>query len=114
MKGRARRESPPGAPAPETTTMMSNVVDIRPPAAPAAVEQAEPLEAAVREVSSRIAENNASRRLLFSRLDELRGLSPGLRRRRARPSPPAMAAPVTFYSIEEAADVAAPLQVARG
>ncbi|HEX8559640.1 MAG TPA: hypothetical protein VF668_16175 [Pyrinomonadaceae bacterium] len=94
--------------------MMSNVVDIRPPAAPAAVEQAEPLEAAVREVSSRIAENNASRRLLFSRLDELRGLSPGLRRRRARPSPPAMAAPVTFYSIEEAADVAAPLQVARG
>jgi hypothetical protein len=81
--------------------MMSNVVDLRPPAAVAAVKQVEPLEAAVREVSERIAQNNAARRLLFSRLDELRGLTP-LRRKRVRPLLPVMAAPITFYSIEEA------------
>lgn len=85
--------------------MVSNVVDLRPPAAAAAVDQAEPIEAAVRELSARIAENNQARRQIFSRVDELRGLSPGLRRRRSRPSPPAMSAPVTFFSIEEAADI---------
>jgi hypothetical protein len=93
--------------------MKSNVTSFRPPAAPAAVEQAEPLEAAVREVSARIAENNAERRLLFYRLDELRGLTPHLRRRRSRPAPPAMTAPVTFFSIEEA-EAPAPRQAARG
>lgn len=91
--------------------MQSNVVDIRPPA-PAAVEQVEPIELAVLEVSARIAQNNDERRLLFSRLDELRGLTP-LRRRRTRPTPPAMAEPVTFFSIEEAdAEESASLQVA--
>ena len=85
--------------------MMSNVVELRPPAAPAAVEQAEPIEAAVRELSGRIAENNAARRQLFSRIDELRGFTPGLRRQRSRPAPPAMPHPVTFFSIEEAADI---------
>jgi hypothetical protein len=94
--------------------MMSNVVAIRPPASAAAADQAEPLEAAVREVSARIAGNNDERRSLFSRLDELRGLTPELRRRRRREAAPSMSPPVTFYSIEEAADVAAPLQVARG
>jgi hypothetical protein len=38
------------------------------------------------ELSARIAENNAARRRLFSRLDELRGFSPELRRRRSRPA----------------------------
>ena len=91
--------------------MKSNVIAFEPAAAPA--DQVEPLEEAVREVSARIAENNAGRRLLFSRLDELRGLTPGLRRRRVRQAPPAMTAPVTFYSIEEAeASESAPLQVA--
>jgi hypothetical protein len=59
----------------------------------------------VRELSARIAENNPASRLLFSRAEEPRGLSPQLRRRRARPAPPLMSAPVTFYSIEEAADI---------
>jgi hypothetical protein len=83
--------------------MMSNVYELRPPAASAAVIEAEPIEAAVRELSARIAEQNATRRRLFSRIDELRGLSPHLRRRRARPVPPALPHPVTFFSIEEAA-----------
>jgi hypothetical protein len=93
-------------------TMVSNVVDIRPPAA---VEQVEPLDLAVLEVSARISQNNAERRLLFSRLGELRSMTP-LRRRRTRPAPPAMSHPVTFYSIEEAeaSTQPAPLQVARG
>jgi hypothetical protein len=93
--------------------MVSNVVDIRPPAA--AVEQVEPIGSAVLEVSARIASNNVERRLLFSRLDELRGLTP-LRRRRARPTPPAMSDPVTFFSIEEAdaSSGLATLQAARG
>lgn len=98
-----------GRPAPETA-MMSNVVKLRPPAAPAAADQAEPVEAAMRELSARIAENNNQRRRLFSRLDELRGLSPQLRRRRARPAPPAMSRPLTFFSIEEAADIDAGTQ----
>jgi hypothetical protein len=94
--------------------MMSNVISFEPPAAAAADEQVEPLDAAVLEVSERIAENNVERRLLFSRLDELRGLTP-LRRRRTRPAPPAMTEPVIFFSIEEAeASTSAPLQVARG
>lgn len=94
--------------------MASNVVDIRPPA-PAAVDQVEPIESAVLEVSERIASNNAERRLLFSRLDELRGLTL-LRRRRTRPFPPAMDEPVTFYSIEEAGapSASSPLMAARG
>jgi hypothetical protein len=95
--------------------MRSNIISFEPPASAAAVDQIEPLEAAVRELSARIAENNDQRRLLFSRLDELRGLSPGLRRRSARPLPPAMSSPVTFFSIEEAdTSVSAPLQLARG
>ncbi|HWW74723.1 MAG TPA: hypothetical protein VNZ44_04955 [Pyrinomonadaceae bacterium] len=95
---------------------MNNVVDLRPPATAAAVIEAEPIESAVRELSARIAENNAARRQLFSRIDELRGFTPELRRRRSRPSPPAMSSPVTFFSIEEADAVEAPalLQVARG
>jgi hypothetical protein len=93
--------------------MKSNVYELRPPAAAAAVVEVEPLEAAVREVSARIAENNESRRRLFSRLDELRGLTPSLRRRRPRALPPGMSAPVTFYSIEEA-DASAPRRAARG
>ena len=93
---------------------MSNVYELRPPAAVAEVEQAEPLEAAVREVSARIAENNAERRRLFTRLDELRGLTPSLRRRRARSLPPAPPEPVTFTIEEAAAPAPAPLQVARG
>jgi hypothetical protein len=94
--------------------MKSNVIRLAPPSSAAAVDQVEPLDAAVREVSARVAENNASRRLLFSRLDELRGLTPGLRRRRPRAAAPSMSRLVTFFSIEEAADddVAAPLQVA--
>lgn len=95
--------------------MMSNVVELRPPAAAAAVVEAEPVEEAVREVSSRIAENNVERRRLFYRLDELRGLSPERRRKCSRPSPPAMTAPVTFFSIEEpAAEAPAPRRAARG
>jgi len=96
--------------------MQSNLFRFGPPAAAAAVDRAEPVGAAVLEVSARIAENNDERRLLFSRLDELRGLSPELRRRRPRALPPSLCRPVTFYSIEEAAagDVTAPLQVARG
>ena len=93
--------------------MKSNVYELRPPAASAAVEQVEPLEAAVLEVSERIAENNAERRRLFARLDELRGLTPSLRRRRARALPPAPPEPVTFYSIEEA-EASDPRRAARG
>ena len=85
--------------------MMSNVVELRPPAAPAAVGQVEPVEAAVRELSARIAGNNDERRQLFSRLDELRGLTPGLRRRRARAAAPAPSRPITFYSIADAAAI---------
>ena len=94
--------------------MMSNVVELRPSSASAAVEQAEPLAAAVLELSARIAANNAERRRLFARLDELRGLTPSLRRRRPRSLPPAPPAPVTV-SIEEAdSEAPAPRQVARG
>ena len=95
---------------------MSNVYELRPPAAAAAVEQAEPLEEAVREVSRRIAENNEERRRLFARLDELRGLTPSLRRRRARTAAPEVTEPALSISIEEAdADRAqSPLQAARG
>jgi outer membrane protein TolC len=84
---------------------MSNVYELRPPAAVAAVVEFESVEAAVRELSARIAENNGQRRQLFSRLDELRGQTPSLRRRRPRPLPPALPNPVTFFSIEEAADI---------
>lgn len=96
--------------------MTSNVYELRPPAASEAVDEPEPVEAAVRELSARIAENNAERRRLFSRVDELRGLTPSLRRRCARPLPPAMSTPVTFFSIEvaDAPAASAPLQVARG
>ena len=67
----------------------------------------------MREVSARIAENNAERRRLFYRLDELRGLSPERRRRRPRTAEPSLSEPVTF-SIEEADQALAPLQVVRG
>ena len=93
---------------------MSNVYELRPPAAPAAVEQVEPLEAAVRELSARIAQNNEERRRLFARLDELRGLTPSLRRRRPRALPPAPPAPVAFAIEEATASAPAPLQLARG
>lgn len=82
--------------------MKGNVVELRPPAACAAVNQAEPVEAAVCELSARIAENNEQRRSRFQRLDELRGLT-RLRRRRPRPLPPPPSRPVTFFSIEAAA-----------
>jgi hypothetical protein len=94
---------------------MSNVYELRPPAASAASVEPEPVEAAVRELSARIAENNLQRRRLFSRVDELRGLTPELRRRRVRPVPPSMTAPVTFISIEEAdSEATAPRRAARG
>lgn len=98
--------------------MKSNVTLLRPPAAAAAVVEAEPyeaesVEAAVREVSARIAANNAERRRLFSRLDELRGLSPERRRRRPRALPPPASEPVTSLSIEEA-EASAPRRAARG
>ena len=94
--------------------MQGNVFRLERPAS-AAVAEAEPVEAAMRELSARIAENNTQRRRLFSRIDELRGFTPELRRRRSRPAPPAMTAPVNFFSIEEAgATESAPLRVARG
>lgn len=110
LKGRALLESWPGAPAPEITRMVNNVYEMRPPAASAAADQVELLEAAVRELSARIAENNARRRQLYSRLDELRALTPSLRRRRPRPLPPALPKPLTFFSIEEASDIDAGAQ----
>ena len=90
--------------------MKSNVYELRPPAAAAAAVEPEPIEAAERELSARIAKNNDQRRRLYSRIDELRGFTPGLRRRRARPAPPAMSQPVTFFSIEEAAVIDAGMQ----
>jgi hypothetical protein len=113
MKGWALQELRLGALAPETTTMMSNVVDLRPPAAPAAVEQVEPIEAAMRELSARIAEETVRLRRGYARADELGSRIPSLRRKRERPTLPAMDTPVTFYSIEEAdLEASAPLQVA--
>jgi hypothetical protein len=94
--------------------MRAHVISFAPPAAASALDQVEPIESAVREVSARIAQNNVERRRLFSRLDELRGFT-SLRRRRTRPAPPSMSSPVTFFSIEEAeASASAPLKVARG
>lgn len=84
--------------------MKGNVIQLMPPPATLASDQAEDLSAAVREVSARVAQNNDERRCLHSRLDELRGLSPWLRRRRTRAAAPALADPITFYSIEEAAE----------
>lgn len=80
--------------------MTRNVLRFEPPPA-SAVDQREPLDAAVFDVSAAIASNSDERRRLFSRLDELRGSSPQLRRRRARVLP-MPSRPVTFYSIEEA------------
>jgi hypothetical protein len=96
--------------------MMSNVVDLRPPTASAAVEQVEPIEAAMRELSAHIAEATVRLRRGYARADELGSRIPSLRRKHERPTPPAMGAPVTFFSIEEAgADEApAPRQAARG
>lgn len=92
--------------------MKGNVIRFEQPAA--AVDQAEPLDAAVLEVSAEIASNSDERRRLFSRLDELRGSSPQLRRRRARVDPADLSRPVTFYSIDEARDSSesGPLQAA--
>lgn len=94
--------------------MMSNVVELRPPAAAAAVAEAEPLEAAMRELSAHIAEGTVRLRRGYARADELGSRVLSLRRKHTRPTPPAMDAPVTFYSIEEAdaPAAAAPLQVA--
>lgn len=80
--------------------MKGNVIQLVPPPAS---DQVEPLDAAVLEVSARVATLNDERRRLHSRLDELRGLSPSLRRRRPRVAP-SMSRPVTFFSIEEADD----------
>jgi hypothetical protein len=93
--------------------MKNTVLRLEPPAA-AAVVEVESLEAAVREVSARIVENNAERRRLFARLDELRGLTPSLRRRRPRALPPAPPEPLTFSLEEAAAAAPTPLQVVRG
>ena len=95
-----------GRPSPEVMAMKGNVIQLvpSPTSAPGHVE---PLDAAVIEVSARVADNNDERRRLHSRLDELRGLSPSLRRRRARVVPADPSRPVTFYSIEVASDVAA-------
>ena len=93
--------------------MMSNVLQLEPAAARAAGEQVEPLEEAVREVSARIAANNAERRRLFARLDELRGMTPSLRRRGPRQPAPELSGPVSL-SIEEADAAPAPLQLVRG
>lgn len=91
--------------------MKSNVIQFEPSVA--VPDQVEPVESAVLKVSGRVATLNDEKRCLFSRLDELRGLSPSLRRRRARPAAPATSRPVTFFSIEEAdASESAPLQVA--
>ena len=86
--------------------MKSNVIQFEPPAAPP--DQVEPVEAAVLEVSARVAALNEEKRRLFNRLDELRGLSPSLRRGRPRAGSPALSRPVNFFSIEEADVNAAP------
>ena len=93
---------------------MSNVVDIRPH--PATAAELEPLEAAVLEVSAYIAHHIGAARRGHSRSEQLGTLSPNVRRKRERPTPPAMSLPVTFFSIEEADADQAPalLQVARG
>lgn len=82
--------------------MKGNVVQLESRTSAAAADQAEPLDAAVLEVSARIASNGDERRLLFLRLDELRGSTPSLRRRRARVLPFDLTRPVTFFSIEDA------------
>lgn len=51
MKGRALQEWLPGAPALEITRMMSNVYEMRPPVASAAVVEFEPIAAAVDEAA---------------------------------------------------------------
>jgi hypothetical protein len=84
------------------------------PAGAAPAHQAEPLDAAVLEVSARIATNSDERRRLFTRLDDLRGLSPELRRRRPRAEAPSLSRPVTFFSIEEAAGDDTPALAAGG
>jgi hypothetical protein len=91
--------------------MKSNVIQFEPPAA--APDQVEPVESAVLEVSARVTALNEEKRRLFTRLDELRGLSPSLRRRRPRAVSLVPARAITFFSIEEAdASESAPLQVA--
>ena len=86
--------------------MKGNVIQLVPPPATPASGQVEPLDAAVLEVSARVATLNQEKRRAYCRLDELRGLSPSLRRRRPRVAP-SMSRPVTFFSIDEADDVAA-------
>ncbi len=94
--------------------MTRTVLRFEPLASAAAVDQREPLGAAVLEVSAAIASNNDERRRLHTRLDELRGLSPDLRRRRPRVLPLDASSPITFYSIEEAtaSSESGPLQAA--
>ena len=91
--------------------MKSNVIQFESPAAPP--NQVEPVESAVLELSARDTTLNDEKRRLFDRLEQLRGLSPSLRRRRTRLAIPPTSRPVTFFSIEEAdASESAPLQVA--
>jgi hypothetical protein len=96
--------------------MTSNIVDLRPPAASAAVEQVEPIEAAMRELSACIAEATVRLRRGYARTYELGSRIPSLRRKRERPTLPVLSAPVTFFSIEEAAadEAPAPRRAARG
>ena len=83
--------------------MSTNVLHLPSQPPPAAADRREPVEAAVRELSARIAESNDSRRRLHSRLDELRSADPRLRRSRPRALPVDPQRPLTIFSIEEAA-----------
>jgi hypothetical protein len=93
--------------------MKSNVIKFGPPAA-AAVDQREPLEAAVLEVSRSIAEETVRLRRKYSRADELGSGAPQLRRRHERVSTIDVSRPITFYSIDEAdaSSESGPLQAA--
>jgi hypothetical protein len=78
------------------------VIQLQPrPAGPHAFAR-EPLDEAVGEVSARLASNNAERRRLYARLDELRAGGPALRRSGPRPLLADPDRPLTIYSIEEA------------
>lgn len=81
--------------------MQSNVFPFEPSDVRASA-QTEPLESSVREVRARIATLDDERRRLFSRLNDLRGLSSNLHRRRARQVEPSLSRPIVFFSIEVA------------
>jgi hypothetical protein len=88
----------------------TNVYHLQPQTVAAVADRREPVEAAVRDLSARIAESNESRRRLHSRLDELRSAEPASRPRALPVDPPR---PVTFFSIEEAAPEPSARQVRR-